>query len=48
MFHFGLGDQSIVDRLEVIWPSGQRQDFKDVAANRRVLLEEGKDLRTIK
>ena len=48
MFHFGLGDRSTVDRLEVVWPSGQRQEFKDVAANRRVLLEEGKDLRTLK
>ncbi len=48
MFHFGLGDRSIVDRLEVIWPSGQRQEFEDVAANRRVLLEEGKDLRAIR
>ena len=48
VFHFGLGHRSIVHRLEIIWPTGQRQEFKDVAANRRVLLEEGKDLRTIR
>lgn len=30
---FGLGDASVVDKIEVLWPSGRTQTLEDVAAN---------------
>ncbi len=38
--HFGVGSATQVDTLTVGWPSGQVQTLSDVAANRRVTLEE--------
>lgn len=38
---FGLGDRSNVSELEVVWPSGQVEQFEDVASNQKVLLVEG-------
>jgi hypothetical protein len=32
--HFGLGDQATIDRVEITWPSGQKQQLPMVAANR--------------
>jgi hypothetical protein len=37
--HFGLGSARTVD-LEVRWPSGIKQNFKDVASNRLVTVDE--------
>jgi hypothetical protein len=31
--HFGLGDASKVDRLEIRWPSGRTEVLADLAAN---------------
>ena len=39
---FGLGKAETVDRIEVRWPSGARQEWKRVAANRVIQLTEGK------
>lgn len=39
--HFGLGSQSMVDRIEVRWPSGKRQEWKRVPADQTVTLTEG-------
>jgi enediyne biosynthesis protein E4 len=39
--YFGLGDAENVDRLEVRWPSGETQVWKNVAVNRTVKLSEG-------
>jgi len=39
--HFGLGQAKTIDRLEVIWPSGRRQVFENVAADRMLRLKEG-------
>jgi len=38
--HFGLGDSSAVD-IEVYWPNGLREHFKNLAANRLITLREG-------
>lgn len=43
--HFGLGDRAFADTLEVRWPGGLRQTFRDVRANRLLRLAEGEDLR---
>lgn len=41
--HFGVGACRQVDRLEVAWPSGLRQTYRDLAVNQRVLLHEGSE-----
>jgi hypothetical protein len=39
--YFGLGSAAKVDRLEIRWPSGALQEWKDVAANRKLAITEG-------
>ncbi|MEO8735271.1 MAG: CRTAC1 family protein [Edaphobacter sp.] len=39
--HFGLDQALIVDLLEVRWPSGQVDSFKNLAVNRLYIVEEG-------
>ena len=39
--HFGLGAAAKVDKLTVRWPNGEVQEFKDVAADRRLVISEG-------
>jgi hypothetical protein len=39
--HFGLGNAAIIDELEVIWPSGARQSFTEMPANRLIEIDEG-------
>jgi hypothetical protein len=39
---FGLGKAETVDRIEVRWPSGAKQEWQRVAANRVIQLTEGK------
>ena len=36
----GLGDAKVIDRLEVRWPSGKTQIYKNLAANRYFLVKE--------
>jgi hypothetical protein len=40
--HFGLGPAVKVDRVEVLWPSGKKEFFKDLKAGQIAILEEGK------
>ena len=39
--YFGLGGAESVDRIEVRWPAGETQVWKNVGANRTVELTEG-------
>jgi thiol-disulfide isomerase/thioredoxin len=39
--HFGLGNRDRVDRLVVRWPSGEVQEFRDVATNAFLTITEG-------
>ncbi|MGA2590943.1 MAG: CRTAC1 family protein [Bryobacteraceae bacterium] len=39
--HFGLGSSTMVDRIEVRWPTGQKQEWKRVPAGETVTLTEG-------
>ena len=41
--NFGLGRAKRVESLEIMWPSGQKQSFRDVEANKFYLVDEGKD-----
>ena len=38
--HVGLGTANTVPRIEVRWPSGARQELRDVAANQILVIEE--------
>ncbi|MFO1077311.1 MAG: VCBS repeat-containing protein [Planctomycetota bacterium] len=38
--HFGLGAAARIDRIEVAWPSGIRQEFRDVAADQWLTIRE--------
>ena len=37
---FGLGTDTIVQTLEVTWPSGVTQQFADIAPNQRIVIDE--------
>jgi hypothetical protein len=40
VLHFGLGEDSAVTRMEVSWPSGTRQVFENLAADRHYTITE--------
>ena len=39
--HFGLGAARVVDRIEVRWPTGKKQEWSHVPADQTVTLTEG-------
>jgi hypothetical protein len=39
--HFGLGQTARIDRVQVRWPNGREEQWKEVAIDRIVTLEEG-------
>lgn len=39
--HFGLGSDPRIDQLTIRWPGGTVQEFRDIAANRHIVLQEG-------
>jgi len=41
VLHFGLGEATRVDALEIRWPSGERQVLRDVGVNRRLVVRQG-------
>jgi hypothetical protein len=41
--HFGLGDATQVDRLVIQWPSGAKQELTNLAGDRHIIVEEGKE-----
>jgi hypothetical protein len=38
--HFGLGSESVVQRIEIRWPSGIRQTVKDIPADQVLQIDE--------
>src|SRR5262249_38012087 len=40
--HFGLGDATQVDRLTIQWPSGKKQEFIGLLADRHLVVDEGR------
>ena len=42
--HFGLGEHTKVDTLEITWPSGVHEVIKNVPADQYVTVEEGKGI----
>ncbi len=41
--HFGLGELTIVDSIEIIWPDGTVQNLANVAANQMLQVTQGAD-----
>lgn len=41
--NFGLGKAARAESIEIKWPGGQRQVFRDVEADKFYLIEEGRD-----
>jgi hypothetical protein len=41
--NFGLGKAARVETVEVQWPSGQKQTFRNLDADKFYLIEEGKE-----
>ncbi len=39
--HFGLGNLTHIDTLEIIWPSGTRQQFNNLTSNQSIKITEG-------
>jgi len=39
--HFGLGQRSTIDTLEIIWPAGTMEIFQNLPVNQTVVITEG-------
>jgi hypothetical protein len=39
--HFGLDQATLVDMVEIVWPSGVKDTLKDLAVNRLYVIQEG-------
>jgi hypothetical protein len=42
--HFGLGDATRIDRIEIRWPNGRMEQVRNVDANQYVTIREGSGL----
>ena len=42
--HFGLGSATSADRLEIVWPGGERESFTEIPANVIVTIRQGEGL----
>lgn len=42
--HFGLGRNEKAESVEVTWPSGTKESFRDVRANQTLVIEEGRGI----
>ena len=45
--HFGLGRSATINRIEVRWPSGLKQQFQNVAADAIYEIKEAQGLRKL-
>ena len=43
--HFGLGSETKINKVEIAWPSGAKQEFHNVPANQIYEIEEGHGIR---
>ena len=44
LLHFGLGPDASIQRIEIHWPSGVKEEFRDVAADSLYTITEGKGI----
>ena len=45
ILHFGLGEQTKIDSLIITWPGGDQELYLDIAANQKLVYEQGKGKR---
>ena len=45
--HFGLANSTSIDRVEIRWPSGAKQVFEKLAANKIYKIREGRQQTSI-
>jgi hypothetical protein len=43
--HFGLGSEATINKLEVLWPSGLRQEFSEIQGDAIYEIKEGESIR---
>ena len=43
ILHFGLGSAVHIDKLEIVWPLGEKQVFENLNVNQRIKIEEGEE-----
>jgi hypothetical protein len=43
--HFGLGSSAVMNNVEVLWPSGLRQEFSNLSADAIYEVQEGELIR---
>ena len=41
---FGVGKRDKIERVQIEWPSGEKQEFKDLATGKSYKVTEGKEL----
>jgi hypothetical protein len=44
--HFGLGNESVMKRVQIQWPSGRSEELKNVAADAIYTIVEGKGVQS--
>ncbi len=44
--HFGIGNHDKIDELQLIWPSGRKETFKNLAADQKIKITEGLSIDT--
>ena len=40
LLHFGLGDRNRIDKIEVVWPSGQKQVVSSPSIDQQITIQE--------
>ena len=43
--HFGLGNEATISKIEVLWPSGLRQEFREIPGDAIYEIKEGEPIR---
>ena len=38
--HFGLGENEVIEELEVLWPNGKKQIFEGILADQMIEIDE--------
>ena len=45
--HFGLGNAKVIDRIEILWPSGKTESLERLAANQFLTITEGRGITSV-
>lgn len=46
MLTFGLGNSAKADSIEILWPSGQHETLRDIAAGQTIIVQEGAGIKS--